>query len=293
MLVTRIAAVAVTLSLGACATSFHRPLTAENKQRIQSVDVRMVIPQESFMVSARSPGVSMVTGGGLIGAMIDSGIQKSRQTEMAGEIRATVGSLAQFDFRHEADIALQTAVKESVVSKGLPFNIRSAEVWAAVPGKTESEKLFANTSGGTAVMMLSVHYALEPGLGAFTTRTSAVLRQDGKMTPSFQAAAVYQMPLPAGSRDSVLAQLTANDGKLLRSYMRESVSETLRMVALDWEGAAAGSSPAPGRTLPAYRFITGGGRMLDLPASTLAMAEDRVVVRDETGTLFSLQKERK
>ncbi|WP_298211685.1 hypothetical protein [Acidovorax sp.] len=290
MLIFRIAAIAAALSLVACAAPFHRPLTAENKQRIQSVDVRMVIPQESFMVSAKSPGVSLAAGGGLIGAMIDSGIQKSRQAEMAGEIRSTVGSLARFDLRQEADIALQAALKEPAAGGGLPFVVRSAQVLAAVPGKSDAERLFGGTSNGPAVMMLLVHYALEPGLGAFTTRTSAVLRQDGKMEPSFQSAAVYQIPLSAGSREVVLAQLTANDGQLLRSYMRESVRETLRMVALDWEGVSAGavSTPAGNARVPRFNMQ---GTVMDLPSVTVMSEGTRMVVRNETGTLFSLQKE--
>ncbi|CAN7437796.1 hypothetical protein LJR129_002832 [Acidovorax sp. LjRoot129] len=292
MLIFRIAAIAATLSLGACAVSFHKPLTAENKQRIQSVDIRMVIPQESFMVSAKSPGVSLVTGGGLIGAMIDSGIQKSRQTDMAGEIRSTVGPLARFDLRNEADIALQAALQEPAAGKGLPFKVRSAQVSAAVPGKADSERLFADTSNGPAVMMLLVHYALEPGLGAFTTRTSAVLRQNGKTEPSFQSAAVYQIPLPTGSRDSVLTQLKANDGQLLRSYMRESVTETLRMVALDWEGVPVSANPGAAGNARSHRFNM-QGTLVDLPATTVVSAGARMVVRSETGALFSLQKESK
>lgn len=292
MLILRIAGIAAALSLGACAGSFHKPLTAENKQRIESVDVRMVIPQESFMVSARAPGVSMVTGGGLIGAIIDSSIQKSRQTEMAGEIRGTVGPLARFDLRNEADIALQAASTEPSPVQRLPFKIHSAQVLPAIPGKADSERLFVGTSKGPAVMMLLVHYALEPGLGAFTTRTSAVLRQDGKTEPSFQSAAIYQVPLPSGSRDSVMAQLTANDGQLLRSYMHESVTETLRMVALDWQGTPSGAKSNSTGGAQVYRFNM-QGTSIELPAATVTLAGTRAIVRSETGALFSLQKESK
>lgn len=292
MLILRITAIVAALSLGACAVPFHKPLTAENKQRIESVDVRMVIPQESFMVSAKSPGVSVATAGGLIGAIIDSSIQKARQTGMAGEIRSTVGPLARFDLRNEADIALQAAVTQPAAGQGLPFKVRSAQVLAAVPGKADSERIFTGTRNGPAVMMLLVHYALEPGLSAFTTRTSAVLRQDGKMEPSFQSAAIYQIPLPAGSRDAVMAQLTANDGQLLRSYMRESVSETLRMVALDWAGAPADARTGSAGSVEVHRFNM-QGTAIDLPAATVASAENRTVVRSETGVLFSLQKESK
>lgn len=292
MLIFRIAAIAAALALGACAAPFHKPLTVENKQRIQSVDVRMVIAQESFMVSAKSPGVYLVAGGGLIGAMIESGIQKSRQTDMAGEIRSTVGPLARFDLRNEANIALQAASQEPATGKGLPFKVRSAQVSAAVPRKADSERLYADTSNGPAVLMLLVHYALEPGLGAFTTRTSALLRQDGKVDPSFQSAAVYQTPLPKGSRDNVIAQLTANDGQLLRSYMRESISETLRMVALDWEGVSDRANPGATGNARSHRFNM-QGTVVDLPAATVFSAGDRIVVRSEAGALFSLPKESK
>ena len=291
MLVLRLASIAAALSLGACAAPFHKPLTAENKQRIRSVDVQVIVPQETFMLSAKAPGVALAMGGGLIGAMIDSSIQKSRQADMSSEIRSTIGQLARVDFRREADAALQGAVQAPASGNGLPFTVQSAKVLATTPGKAESERLLAATTDGPAVLLLLVQYALEPGLSAFTTRTSALLRQDGKTETSFQSAAIYQMPLPTGSRDAVLAQLSANDGQLLRSYMQESVNETLRMVALDWTTPPTTGQSASGN-LKAHRFNQ-YGTVVELPATTVAAAGNRTVVRNKTGTLFSLQTESK
>ena len=242
------------------------------------------------MISARSPGLVTATGGGLLGALIDSSVQKSRQSDMAGEIRATLGPLVQFDLRQEANAALQAAAA-APDSGSIPFGIRSAQVMAAAPSKAENERLVAGTRDNSALLMLLVQYALEPGLGAFTTRTSAVLRQEGNTEPTYQMAAIYQVPLPPGPRDAVLKQLTADDGQLLRAYMRESVSETLRMVALDL-ATPAGADRAPAGSLPVHRFNS-HGNVVDLPAATIAMANTRTVVRNETGALFSLQKESK
>jgi hypothetical protein len=127
-----------------------------------------------------------------------------------------------------------------------------------MPVPRERNERIAATAKGDAYMTLLVQYALEPGLGAFTTRTGINLWQDGQAERSYYGNAVYQAPLPAGTRAEVIAKLTADDGRLLRTYMRESITETLRMVALDID---AQSKPARGAAEPkkeSFNLIANG-----------------------------------
>ena len=184
-------ALSVLLLLGACAP-FHRPLAAADRGKVQAVDVRVVVAQESFMFSAQPPGMSAALGGGLVGALIDSSVQQSRQKAMSAEVQAIVGPLLDYDYRVEAAKALDIALAEPTT---FPLKVRSSQLLAAMPLKAEQDARIAATRGGPAYLQLLLQYALEPGLGAFTTRTSALLWQDGRSEPSYRTAVIFQTPI--------------------------------------------------------------------------------------------------
>jgi hypothetical protein len=265
------------LLLGACA-QFHRPLTAVQRSKIQEVDVRVVVAQESFMFSAQAPGVSAATGGGLIGALIDSSVQQSRQKDMSAEVQAIVGPLLDYDYRVEAGQATSALLAEP---SSFPLKIRSVQVLASSPAKTEQEARIAATRAGPAYMVLLTQYALEPGLGAFTTRTSAILWQDGNKEPSYRNAAIFQTPIGGGTRHTVIRRLTANDGQVLRSVMRDSMAQTLHVVAMDIAGARSGA-------VRSSRFDVNGS-WVTLAGQSLDEQPGRVVFRDQDGALYSVR----
>ncbi|MFM9924269.1 hypothetical protein VLK31_14845 [Variovorax sp. H27-G14] len=264
-------------ALGACAP-FHRPLAAADRGKVQEVDVRVVVAQESFMFSAQPPGVSAALGGGLVGALIDSSVQQSRQKAMSAEVQAIVGPLLDCDYRVEAGQALSAALAEPAA---FPLKVRSTRVLAAMPTKAEQEARIAATQGGPAYLVLLVQYALEPGLGAFTTRTSALLWQDGRAEPSYRAAAIFQTPIGGSARAAVLRRLTANDGQVLRGVMRESMTQTLHAVALDMAGARSTG-------VKTARFNVNGS-WVTLAGQSFDAQPGRVLFRDEDGALYSVR----
>ncbi len=265
------------LLLGACA-QFHRPLTAAERTRIAEVDVRVVVAQESFMFSAQAPGVAAATGGGLIGALIDSSVQQSRQRDMSAEVQAIVGPLLDYDYRVEAGLAANALLAEP---GAFPLKIRSLQVLAGSPTKEEQAARIAATGAGPAYMVMLLQYALEPGLGAFTTRTSAILWQDGNKEPSYRNAAIFQTPIGGGTRATVLRRLTANDGQVLRSVMRDSMTQTLHVVALDMAGARSGG-------VKTSRFNVNGS-WVTLAGQSFDDQPGRVVFRDQDDALYSVR----
>jgi len=265
------------MALGACAP-FHRPLAAADRGKVQEVDVRVVVAQESFMFSAQAPGVSAATGGGLIGALIDSSVQQSRQKDMSAEVQAIVGPLLDYDYRAEAAQALAAELAEPA---SFPLKIRSAQLLAAMPVKAEHEARIAATKNGPAYMVLWLQYALEPGLGAFTTRTSALLWQDGKREPSYRAAAIFQTPVGGTARTTVIRRLTADDGQVLRGVMRDSMKQTLHVVAMDIAGARSGA-------VKTVRFNVNGS-WVTVAGPGFDEQPGRVLFRDQDGALYSVR----
>jgi hypothetical protein len=213
------------VALGACAP-FHRPLAAADRRKVQEVDVRVVIAQESFMFSAQPPGVSAATGGGLLGALIDSSVQQSRQKDMSAEVQAIVGPLLDYDYRAEAATCAERALAEP---SAFPLKIRSVAGARGHAAQGRAGGPHRRHQSGPAYMVLLLQYALEPGLGAFTTRTSALLWQDGRSEPSYRASVIYQTPIGGTARAAVIRRLTANDGQVLRAVMRESIAQTLHL----------------------------------------------------------------
>lgn len=220
----------------------------------------------------------MATGGGLIGALIDSSVQQSRQKDMSAEVQAIVGPLLDYDYRAEAGQALGTLLAEP---DAFPLKIRSSQVLSAMPPKAEQEARIAATRNGPAYMVLLLQYALEPGLGAFTTRTSALLWQDGKSEPSYRAAVIFQTPVGGVARSAVIRRLTADDGQVLRGVMRESMAQTLHAVALDVAGARSGA-------VKTARFNV-NGTWVTLAGSSFGERPGRVLFRDQDGALYSVR----
>jgi hypothetical protein len=268
------------LSLGACApfSPIHKPLASADRGKLQEVDVRVVVAQESFMFSAQPPGMSAALGGGLVGALIDSSVQQSRQKAMSAEVQSIVGPLLGYDYRVEAATALDAAVAGP---SAFPLKIRSSQLLAAMPLKAEQEARIAATRSGPAYLQLLLQYALEPGLGAFTTRTSALLWQDGRSEPSYRASVIYQTPIGGTARTAVIRRLTANDAQVLRGVMRESIAQTLHALAMDIAGArSAGVKTA--------RFNVNGS-WVTLAGNSFDEQAGRVLFRDQDGAMYSVR----
>lgn len=270
-------ALAAVMVLCACAP-FHRPLDAAARAKVPEVELRVVVAQESFMFSAPPSNVSGATGGGLIGALIDSSVQQSRQKDMSAEVQAIVGPLLGYDYRAEAQQALAALGPDMA---GFPLKIASAKVLATAPTKDEQAARIAATRTGPAFMVLLLQYALEPGLGAFTARTSAMLWQGGNSEPVYRSGVIYQTPIGGNARSAVLRRLTADDGRVLRTVMRESLTQTLQVLGMDIAGARSGP-------VKQARF-NANGEWVTLAGQGFDDQPGRVSFRDQDGAIFTVR----
>lgn len=272
--------------LGGCAP-FHKPLAADARARIDQVELRAVVAQETFMFTAQNPNVSAALGGGLIGALIDSSVQQSRQKDMAPQIQSMLGALLEVDYRREAT----AAVDEFQRAAGFPLKLGSAQVLAGMPGKKAHEARIAATSKSPAYLLLWVHYELSPDLSVFSTRSTAQLWQDGKPEPSYRAGVVYQTRLNGAARDAAMKRLTENQGAKLRAMMRDSMYESLRMIAVDLAAVpvAAGAARS-GALRPASVWSQGAW----IPLKDMQLIDEtpsRQFLRNNEGALLSVGSE--
>lgn len=258
------------LLLTACAPLHHKVLSAEAKSRIREVHVQVVVPQESFIFSASSPNVSAALGGGLIPALIDASVQKSRQEGMRAQIEPLLDQLLDADFRAEAQMALPQALA------GFPLKVGRAEVVAIAPTRADQEALAKRKPVHEGYLVLMMHYTLDANTRALTTRCAARLWEPGQPGPSFGGSAIYQgMPLPAG------ADLVA----MVRGQMREAVAHTLKLVALDM------AQPQESGNRPRQPFVFHtAGQPVTMQGEVLASEQRRSLVRSSDGAMFSVAR---
>lgn len=273
--------------LQGCAPMFNKALTTENRNRVRDVDVQVLMPQETVIFSADSPNVSAALGGGLIGALIDASVQKSRQEAMSGEMGVFLDRLADIDFRGESKAALADG------TSGFALKVSNAEVLARIPTKSALDARIARTKGGSAFMRLLVYYTLDPKSLTLTTRSHAQMWQDGAAERSYAGSFIYQEAAPA----ALAGAAPGAEAAAVREMMRRAVLQTLRMASLDINQpapatpatSATSAAPRKADAKPQYTFAMGGTRV-PLAGDLVAREGDRVVLRDKGGILFSVQK---
>jgi hypothetical protein len=259
------------LLLAACAPT-HKALTPEAQGRIHDVHVQVVLPQESFTFTASSPGVATALGGGLIPALIDAGVQKSRQQTLHAQAQPLMDQLLDVDFRTEARAVLAQAVAD------FPLKIARTEVLALMPTAKEQEQIVAGEPARGAYLCVVMQYDLDLEARRLVTRSSVKLWQQGQKDPAFVGAAIYEgTPLP---REDAAVPAA------VRLQMQQAVAHTLRLTALDIEHPAAkGSGPKRSFAVP-----VAGRAPVNLQGEVLAKDGGRTLMRTNDGVLFSVER---
>lgn len=254
------------LLLAACAPMHQQALTAEHRNQVKEVKVQMVVPQETFIFSAANPNISAAMGGGLIPALIDSAVQKSRQEQLGARVRPLLDKLIEVDFRDEARTVLAQEA-------GLPFRVSSSEVVVQLPGRKQHEAMISGLRPGQAYLRIVSFYSLDPEVLLLSVRSQAVMWRQGVQEKVFGTGAVYQ------------SQVQSTEPEAVRERLREGVAQTLRLLALDMAQPAVQGQQ--GKAEHPYKT---DAKSIMLQGDVLANEPARVLMRERSGTMFSLQK---
>lgn len=253
-------------ALTAGCASFHKPLSAEDSSRIKAARVTVVVPQETFQFTAIGTQLTAALGGGLIPALIDASVQKSRQAEMRAQVQPVLDKLLDVDFREEALVALKRP------DLTLPFALAGTEVVSIMPGKSDHDAQLASLPPEQALMRLTMQYSIDPESRVLTTRTYANVWQPGQNEKSYAGSLVYQGLCESLEPDSV------------RTQMRDAMAQTLRLAALDIAHPADQGQRARGK----HDFR--GTHPVKLEGEVLASDQGRVAMRTSDGAVFWLLK---
>ncbi|MCE3273790.1 MAG: hypothetical protein K0S57_4187 [Ramlibacter sp.] len=259
-------ALALCALMAGCATSLSQPMGAENLGRMQTVRVRVLVPQAGFLVSASAPGVSAAMGGGLIPAMIDAGIQKSRQKDLVAQAAPTLDKLLEVDVRREfTDVAARELQQ-------FPFKVAKLDATPLVPVAREHEATLKELGTSDGYLAIVMHYDFDMKTRIFSTRSQVNLWQAGATARTYFAPIMYRgRPVEPGT------DLPA----AIREQARESASHTLKLALLGMKGMP------PPATSTQFE-LSKDSPPLVLQGDVVGKETGRVFVRHVNGALFSI-----
>lgn len=255
-------AVTVLLMLGGCAVSPHYAMSPEAAAQLKSVDVNVGIEQREI-----NPTITVSTMGGanfgLIGALIDAGVNNSRAGEAEEFIQPLRDALLDYDFDAAVLAEYGATIREVPVLAGANPVLLTGPL-------TESYEAALKSSEADAVLFLTTDYITSADFSEITVGLQASIfpvraeldafRDSGrapgpKANPLLLSDAMYRnvftikAKLPekgVGPIDNVNAW-AANNGALARSAMNEAIRRAAMMLALDIEQVQGDTAVAKGQ----------------------------------------------
>jgi hypothetical protein len=286
--IVRALTVATTCALlSACAGVVHKPLSDTSRNNIRSVEMRVVVLQEGPIFSARPPGVATAAGGGLIPALIDASVQKSRQESLVSKVHSVLEAVHDYDFREEYSSSLN-----SILGDGFPLKVGTLSVVPSSLSREAADAAIAATKGGTGLLLLISYYELEPNLSALTIRTSASLWSEGNPQKAYSNHLIFQATSGSLDLDRNTELWASENGQRLREQSLLGIRETLKMLVLDiGMKEVVGKPNSPSSNTPTEKFsFYMAGLPQQLEGILLASEPGRALVRDKAGALFSLPR---
>lgn len=266
--------------LSGCATSLRVPLTEEQKVGITEVKSKVIIIQDEVIVAVQPSMAGMLTGGGLVGAVIDSKVTNSRVKSAQAIMGPFYNAIENLDYR----VVFQTSAKSGFA--GYPFRVTEV---TATPRSLRQEDLdqWRNELGPKqALMIVAPRYQLSGDFRTLDSETFVTLWTAAGGNAPVQRSVIYYQSLPLGNgqADSV-TKWSASNAAAFHAALNESIAETLRLVQVD---VKAGDQPiAKGAELQEFDFHS-GNKAGKISGHALARSDRRVTVLGADGKLYSL-----
>jgi hypothetical protein len=283
LLLRTIALVSITLLLGACAAPMRVSLTPEHRSKITELKAHVVVVQDEVIAAVQPSNVSVATGGGLIGAMIDSSITNKRVKESQQVLGPFYASIEDVDYRKEFN--------ETIRRELANYPIKVAKVDTTPRSLTDAQltQLRETLPPGQALLIIYPRYFLTMDFRSLDAEAVVSIWVKGGVEnkPVQRGVLYYQsQPVGPGGKDSIL-QWGAQNAALFRSTLRESMGEMVRLIMLDMEVAA--EPPTKPEELKTYAFNTGASQG-EIKGKQLRETATRTLVFGADNKLYSLPK---
>ena len=271
----------LTLLLAACASPARVNLSPEQRSSIKELNAHVIVVQDEVIAAVQPSQVSLTTGGGLIGAMIDSSVTNSRVKESQKIMGPFYAEIENVDYRTIFNDTIREELKSYpiAVSKVMtsPQSLNQSELRNATKTLAQDE----------ALLIIAPSYTLTMDFRSFdATAIVSMWTKSGELKPVYRGVLHYQSPaFGPGGKDSI-ALWGADGAKQFQGTMHESVAEIMKMIRMDVNFTAPQEKSGESSL---FAFNTGAGNGT-IKGRLLSENAGRIIVIGDNGTLYSLPK---
>ncbi|MEY4560945.1 MAG: hypothetical protein RLZZ618_222 [Pseudomonadota bacterium] len=278
-----IAAVSLTLLLGACATPLRVALTPEQRAKITDVSAHVVVTQDEVRAAVQPSNVAAFTGGGLIGAAIDSQITNQRMKTAQTMMGPFYAAIEDLDFRTEFNDTMRRELT------GYPLKVSNIVTTPRSIDVATLKVLRSKLTPGQALLIIKPRYTLTMDFRSLDVETLVTLWvKDGPDLEPVQRSALHYQSQAIGPGGKPSIDLwSANNAALFRSAVRDAIAETIRLTIVD-NGAPPAVVAQPS-DLKTYAFNT-GGQIGRIQGQQLSETATRAVILGADQKTYSLPK---
>jgi hypothetical protein len=225
--------------------------------------------------------VSVATGGGLIGAMIDSSITNERVKESQKLMGPFYASIEDVDFRKEFN---ETITRELT---RYPIKTREVVTTPRMVGMSDLNQMRAQLPPGHALLLIVPRYSLTMDFRSLDADAFVTIWDKGEgNTPIQRGVLRYQSKLVGTGGKVSMDMWSADNAALFRNTLRESVTELTNLILMDADVVATPAKPDEMKTFT----LNTGLQQAEIKGRSLKEVANRVIVLGEDGKLYSLPK---
>lgn len=169
--------VLATLLVTGCATRPYNRIDADARSEIKSVDSVLIVTQSEIGSSINVSNISGATGGGLIPALIDAGVNSSRTEKAEEAIGPIRDKLIDYDFGAVFEDRLEAKFADQSVDA-----VKDVELLRSDDPKAREERV--NSTSADAVMFITTDYKIGPEFNSVTaTANVQIFPSKDSLTP--------------------------------------------------------------------------------------------------------------
>ncbi len=275
------ALLALVLALGGCAVPMRISLTPEHRARINELNAHVVVVQDEVIAAVQPSNVSVATGGGLIGALIDSSITNLRVKSSQEVMGPFYAQIEDVDYRKEFNEAIKRELAH------YPIKVSAIATTPRAPSNDDLTRMRGALQPGQALLLVVPRYYLTMDFRSLDVEAVVTMwSKEGPSNGLIERGVLYYQsrPVGTGGRESI-ARWGAGNAALFRAELRESIVETIRLVLMDIDV----TTPAEKESAKAYPFNT-GQQQGEIKGRLVKESADRVTILGENQKLYSLPR---
>jgi hypothetical protein len=281
MLKRNIALLLIPLLLGACATPLRMNLTTEQRAQISELKPRVIVIQDEVIAAVMPSQVSLATGGGLIGAMIDGAITNKRVQESQKIMGPFYASIENVDYRKEFDGVIRQELAK--------YPIKTAQI-VSTPrmfNNAELARMTEELQPGQALLVIVPRYFLTMDFRNLDSEAWVTMWVKGQTAAPVHRGVLYYQSNPVGTGGKASIDLwAAGNAELFRATMHDSVAEMTKLILMEVDVSA---TPAKTGESKPFAFNT-GAQQVEIKGRQLQETASRTVMLGDDGKIYSLPK---